>query len=129
MKKQDKLNDQQKQILQEGKPLHLEGMISKKVNHLMPHYSLMQTKEFVEFYLTRVTLTDRILVIISKILLLIYYTHGEVKNCLKINVRGKRRAEVVYMSMIDKKGEPYQGYITFDKEKNKINSHLTIRKN
>lgn len=24
------------------------------------------------------------------------------------------------MSMIDKKGEPYQGYITFDKEKNKI---------
>jgi hypothetical protein len=47
-----KLNDEQKQTLMEGKPLYLEGMISKKERSFRQRYSLMRTNDMLSSCLT-----------------------------------------------------------------------------
>ncbi|WP_411898205.1 DUF3945 domain-containing protein [Elizabethkingia occulta] len=115
-----KLNDQQKQILQEGKPLHLEGMISKKGKSFDATLQFNADKRFVEFLFDKGN-SNRQNISNNKQNTSVDLLHAWRGKELSEDQRQKLKdGQVVYMSMIDKKGEPYQGYITFDKEKNKI---------
>ena len=48
-----KLNEEQKQILMEGKPLYLEGMISKKGDEFSANVQFNADKRYVEFLFDR----------------------------------------------------------------------------
>jgi hypothetical protein len=50
-----KLNDEQKQTLMEGKPLYLEGMISKKERSFRQLYNSMRTNDMLSSCLTEAT--------------------------------------------------------------------------
>ncbi|SHM44193.1 DUF3945 domain-containing protein [Chryseobacterium polytrichastri] len=114
-----KLNDGQKQILLEGKPLHVEGMISKKGEPFNADVQFNADKRYVEFLFDRSNSNKQ--------------TQNEQKvqsmEAPKV-FRGKeldekqyqqfKEGQTVYVGdLIDKKGEKYQGYITFDKETGK----------
>lgn len=115
-----KLNDQQKQILHEGKPLHLEGMISKKGKSFDATLQFNADKRFVEFLFDNGN-SNRQDVTKNKQNTPPDPLHTWRGKELSEDQRQRLKdGQVVYMTMIDKKGEPYQGYITFDKEKNKI---------
>ncbi len=114
-----KLSEDQKLTLMEGKPLHLEGMISKKGESFNADVQFNADKRYVEF------LFDR-----SK-------SNQQSQN--KENVSGQevpkefrgkaltddqylkfKDGQTIYVDgLIDKKGEKYQGYITFNKDTGK----------
>ncbi|QQT46649.1 Uncharacterised protein [Sphingobacterium multivorum] len=118
-----KLNDEQKQILAEGKPLYLEGMISKKGEAFSANVQFNADKRFVEFLFDRSN------------------NNQQSQNTQQNNqqsqpqeaprtFRGKelndeqykdfKNGQTVYVDgLIDKKGQTYQGYITFNKETGK----------
>lgn len=117
-----KLNDEQKQTLMEGKPLKLEGMISTKGTEFSATVQYNAEKRYPEF------LFDR-------------NNNGQKKNNQQSNqqsqpqeaprtFRGKeltdeqykdfKAGQTVYMAgLVDKKGQTYNGYITFNKDTGK----------
>ena len=120
-----KLSDAQKQTLMEGKPLHLEGMISKKGDAFSANVQFNADKRYVEFLFDRSKSNQQ----------------SQGNNQVQTNqqnpsqevpkvFRGKelddeqynkfKAGQTVYVDcLIDKKGQKYQGYITFNKETNK----------
>ena len=110
-----KLDDQQKTTLSEGKPLYLEGMISKKGEPFNAFVQFNADKRYVEFLFDRGTGNKQA-----------EKQDMEVPKAF----RGKeldtaqfekfKEGQTVYVSgLVDKKGKEYQGYITFDKETGK----------
>ncbi|TDE05034.1 DUF3945 domain-containing protein [Flavobacterium hiemivividum] len=120
-----KLNDEQKQTLMDGKPLHLEGMISKKGTEFEATVQFNADKRYVEFLFDRGNTNQQ--------------TQSNGQNNQQNNsqevpriFRGKeldneqydkfKDGQNVYISgLTDKQGKPYQGYITLNKETNKTN--------
>ena len=118
-----KLNDEQKQTLMEGKPLHLEGMISKKGTEFEATVQFNADKRYVEFLFDRGNSNQQ--------------TQSNGQNNQQNNLqevprtfRGKeldneqydkfKAGQTIYINgLTDKKGKPYQGYITLNKETNK----------
>ncbi|EFK57591.1 DUF3945 domain-containing protein [Sphingobacterium spiritivorum] len=120
-----KLNDEQKQTLVEGKPLFIEGMISTKGTPFDANVQFNADKRYVEFLFDRSN-NDR-----------------QTQNSQQDNqqsrsqeapktFRGKeleddqynkfKDGQTVYIpNLVDKKGQTYNGYITFNKETGKTN--------
>ncbi|WP_300669461.1 DUF3945 domain-containing protein [Soonwooa sp.] len=114
-----KLTDEQKQTLMEGKPLKLEGMISTKGTEFSATVQYNAEKRYPEFLFDRSN------------------SNGQKQNNQQSNqqsqpqeapraFRGKeltdeqykdfKAGQTVYMAgLVDKKGQTYNGYITFDK--------------
>ncbi|MFC5683152.1 DUF3945 domain-containing protein [Flavobacterium sp. MAHUQ-51] len=106
-----KLDEQQKQTLTEGKALYLEGMISKKGEPFNAAVQFNADKCYVEFLFDRTNNTQSV---------------NQQQEIPRI-FRGKeldeqqyqkfKDGQTVYVSgLVDKKGNEYQGYITFNKE-------------
>jgi hypothetical protein len=115
-----KLNQEQKQTLQEGRPLHLEGMVSKKGTEFAATIQFNADKRFVEFLFDRTGANKQTQ----------HNPKNQSQEAPKI-FRDKeldseqyqkfKDGQTVYVSgLIDKKGKQYNGYITFNKETNKI---------
>lgn len=124
-----KLNDTQKQTLMEGKPLKLEGMISTKGTEFSATVQFNADKRYVEFLFDRNNSNRQ--------------TQSNGQNNQQTNqqsqsqeapktFRGKeltdeqhkdfKAGQTVYIDGLkDKKGQPYQGYITFNAETGKTN--------
>ena len=124
-----KLNDEQKQTLIEGKPLKLEGMISTKGTEFSATVQFNADKRYVEFLFDRNNSNRQT------------QSNGQTQNNGQSNqqsqpqeapktFRGKeltdeqhkdfKAGQTVYIDGLkDKKGQPYQGYITFNKETGK----------
>ena len=118
-----KLNDEQKQTLMDGKPLHLEGMISKKGTEFEATVQFNADKRYVEFLFDRDNTNQQ--------------TQSNGQNNQQNNshevprtFRGKeldneqydkfKAGQTIYINgLTDKQGKPYQGYITLNKETNK----------
>ena len=118
-----KLNDEQKQTLMDGKPLHLEGMISKKGTDFEATVQFNADKRYVEFLFDRGNSNQQ--------------TQSNGQNNQQNNsqevprtFRGKeldneqydkfKAGQTIYINgLTDKQGKPYQGYITLNKETNK----------
>ncbi|HUH28026.1 DUF3945 domain-containing protein [Gelidibacter sp.] len=114
-----KLDDAQKQTLMEGKPLYIEGMISKKGTPFDANVQYNADKRFVEFLFDRSNTNKQ--------------TQNNQQNQSQEapkTFRGKeldneqyqkfKDGQTVYMSgLVDKKGKEYNGYITFNKESHK----------
>ena len=110
-----KLDDHQKMTLSEGKPLYLEGMISKKGEPFNASVQFNADKRYVEFLFDRGNTNKQ--------------TEKQDIEAPKA-FRGKeldtaqfekfKEGQTVYVSgLLDKKGKEYQGYITFDKDTGK----------
>lgn len=118
-----KLDDAQKQTLLEGKPLYLDGMISKKGTEFDASVQFNADKRYVEFLFDR-SVPNKQTVSEQNV-----GSQGEPKEAPKV-FRGKeltdqqhdkfKAGEMVYVDgLIDKKGQTYQGYITFNKDTGK----------
>ena len=122
-----KLNGQQKQTLLEGKPLYLEGMISTKGTEFSATVQFNADKRYVEFLFDRNNSNRQT------------QSNGQTQNNQQNQsqeapktFRGKeltddqhkdfKAGQTIYIDGLkDKKGQPYQGYITFNKENGKTN--------
>lgn len=111
-----KLNDEQKQILSEGKPLYLEGMISNKGESFNASVQFNAEKRYVEFLIDPNRRLDQV-----------QNRQPIVDEGPQKVFRGKeltdqqfdnlKEGKSVYLSgLIDQKGNTYNGYITFSKE-------------
>lgn len=114
-----KLNDEQKQTLMEGKPLYLEGMISKKGTEFDATVQFNADKRFVEFQFDRNNSNKQ--------------AEDKQQNQSQEapkTFRGKeldkeqhqkfKEGQTVYVSgLVDKNGKEYNGYITFNKDTHK----------
>ena len=118
-----KLDDAQKQTLMEGKPLKLDGMISTKGTEFSATVQFNADKRYVEFLFDRNNSNRQ--------------TQNNGQNNQQSQpqeapktFRGKeltdeqykdfKSGQTVYIDGLrDKKGQPYQGYITFNKETGK----------
>lgn len=120
-----KLDDTQKQTLMEGKPLQLDGMISKKGTEFSATVQFNADKRYVEFLFDRSNTNQQ--------------TQNNQQNQNNTQnqsqeapktFRGKelddeqynkfKAGQTVYVDgLIDKKGQKYQGYITFNQETGK----------
>jgi hypothetical protein len=114
-----KLNQEQKQTLQEGKPLYIEGMVSKKGTEFDATVQFNADKRFVEFLFDRNNTNKQAQ----------NNQQGQSQEAPK-TFRDKdldneqyqkfKDGQTVYVSgLVDKKGKEYNGYITFNKETNK----------
>ncbi|TDD77204.1 DUF3945 domain-containing protein [Flavobacterium caseinilyticum] len=114
-----KLDDVQKQTLMEGKPLHIEGMTSKKGTSFDAEVQFNADKRFVEFLFDRNNTNKQTQ----------NNQQSQSKEAPK-TFRGKeldneqyqkfKDGQTVYViGLVDKKGKEYNGYITFNKETNK----------
>ena len=122
-----KLDDAQKQTLMEGKPLKLEGMISTKGTEFSATVQFNADKRYVEFLFERNNSKRQT------------QSNGQTQNNQQNQsqeapktFRGKeltddqhkdfKAGQTIYIDGLkDKKGQPYQGYITFNKENGKTN--------
>ena len=124
-----KLNEEQKQTLLEGKPLYLEGMISTKGTEFSATVQFNADKRYVEFLFDRNNSNRQT------------QSNGQNNEQSKQQnqtqevpktFRGKeltdeqhkdfKNGQTIYIDGLkDKKGQPYQGYITFNKENGKTN--------
>lgn len=120
-----KLNDEQKQTLLEGKPLYLEGMVSTKGTEFSATVQFNADKRYVEFLFDRNNSNRQT------------QSNGQTQDNQQNQsqeapktFRGKeltdeqhkdfKAGQTVYIDGLkDKKGQPYQGYITFNKETGK----------
>lgn len=110
-----KLDDQQKQALQEGKPLYLEGMTSKNGEPFDATVQFNADKRYVEFIFDRNP----------------GQSQGKTYDEAPREFRGKELTEeqyskfkegaTVYITgLIDKNDKEYQGYITYNSESGKV---------
>lgn len=114
-----KLDDVQKQTLVEGKPLYLEGMISKKGTEFSATVQYNAEKRYPEFLFDRTNNNQQ-----SQT-----NEQGQVQETPK-TFRGKeldneqqnklKDGQSVYIELTDKKGQPYQGYITLNQKTEKL---------
>lgn len=118
-----KLNEEQKQALLNGKPLHLEGMMSKKDKSFDANVQYNADKRFVEFLFdksnnSRQSQNQQV-----------NQQQGQSQENLKL-FRGKEfsdeqykkltEGKTVYVSDFkDGKGQPYKGYVTLNAETGK----------
>lgn len=118
-----KLNEEQKQTLLDGKPLHLEGMMSKKDKSFDANVQYNADKRFVEFLFdksnnSRQSQNQQV-----------NQQQGQSQENLKL-FRGKEfsdeqykkltEGKTVYVSDFkDGKGQPYKGYVTLNAETGK----------
>lgn len=111
-----KLTEEQKQTLREGKPLHLEGMISKKGTEFSANVQFNADKRYVEFLFNREEFKAKRQAL----------ENGEAPKF----IRGKqlndeqytkfKSGQTIYVDdLVDKKGQTYKGYLTFNVEKGK----------
>ena len=111
-----KLTEEQKQTLLNGKPLYLEGMISKKGGEFSANVQFNADKRYVEFLFDREQFKQKRQA----------QENGEAPR----NIRGKELSETQYKQfksgetiyvndLVDKKGLPYKGYLTFNVETGK----------
>lgn len=118
-----KLDEEQKQTLQDGKPLYLEGMISNKGTTFDANVQFNADKKYVEF------LFDRS--VSNKQTVGEQVTNAEIPKEAPRVFRGKEltdqqydkfaAGQSVYIDgLVDKKGQSYQGYITFNADTGKI---------
>lgn len=116
-----KLNEEQKQTLMEGKPLRLEGMISTKGTEFSATLQFNADKRYTEFLFDRTTNIKQNVQQNN--------TPSQSQEAPK-TFRGKELTEeqykdfkagqTVYMAgLVDKKGQTYNGYITFNKDTGK----------
>lgn len=115
-----KLDDAQKQTLQEGKPLYLEGMISTKGQPFDATVQFNADKKYVEFLFDNNTYHQQS-----------QSTQQNHSTEIPRTFRGKeltdqqydqfKAGQTVYVDgLLDKKDQKYQGYITLNKESGKI---------
>ncbi len=122
-----KLNEEQKQTLMEGKPLYLEGMISTKGTEFSATVQFNADKRYIEFLFDRNNSNRQT------------QSNSQTQNNQQSQpqeaprtFRGKELTDeqhkdfkaglTVYIDGLkDKKGQPYQGYITFSKDTGKTN--------
>ena len=115
-----KLDDHQKQILLEGKPLFLENMVSSKGEPFNSTVQFNADKKYVEFLFDRNVgqkneqkIGELSSVEVPKIFRGKELTDEQYKDF--------KEGHTVYIDgLIDKKDQPYQGYITFNKENGKV---------
>ncbi|RUT70254.1 DUF4099 domain-containing protein [Flavobacterium cupreum] len=114
-----KLNNEQKQTLMEGKPLYLEGMISKKGTQFDATVQFNADKRFVEFQFDRNNPNKQSQDNQQN------QSH-EVPKIFRDKELDKEQyqkfkdGQTVYVSgLVDKNGKEYNGYITFNKQTNK----------
>lgn len=125
------LDDPQKQILLEGKPLYLEGMTSKKGEPFDATVQFNADKRYVEFIFNNNQNQHQ-------------SQHQKPSNQETQNIEGEtprvfrgkeldgaqydkfKAGETVYVDgLVDSKGKAYQGYITFNKETSKTEFSFT----
>lgn len=117
-----KLDDAQKQTLQEGKPLYLEGMISTKGEPFDTTVQFNADKKYVEFLFDNTSNQQQ-----SQNIMHNQNHSTEIPRTF----RGKeltdqqydqfKAGQTVYIDgLLDKKDQKYQGYITLNKESGKI---------
>lgn len=110
-----KLSEDQKSALQEGKPLYIEGMISRKGEPFNAEVQYNADKRFVEFLFNN-NVSNNV-------------QQGQSTGASKV-FRGKKLDDNQYQRLkdgqtvfltgiIDKKGQEYKGYITYNKETKK----------
>lgn len=118
-----KLNEHQQQTLMEGKPLHLDGMISKKGDTFSADVQFNADKRYVEFLFDRGNSNQNIQSNTTN-------QAQSVPQEAPAVFRDKRLSDEQYLKfkegqtvfvdgLVDRKGKEYQGYITFDKETGK----------
>ncbi|WP_264564381.1 DUF3945 domain-containing protein [Flavobacterium sp. N3904] len=114
-----KLNQEQKQTLLEGKPLYLEGMVSKNGTPFDATVQFNADKRFVEFLFDRGNSN-------KKGQDNQQYPSKEAPKTFRDKELDNEQyqkfkdGQTVYVSgLVDKKGKEYNGYITFNKETNK----------
>lgn len=118
-----KLDDAQKQTLMDGKPLKLDGMISKKGTEFSAVLQFNADKRYVEFMFNPYQQAQGSKQVSTK----------ELNQALEApkTFRGKelddeqhnrfKDGQTIYLSgIIDKKGKEYNGYVTYNKESGKI---------
>jgi len=124
------LNAEQKQTLLEGKPLHLESMISKKGKPFDAPIQYNADKRGIEFLFDRSNTNQQTQNQQAS------QQQGQPPYEAPRTFRGKELTYqqyekynagiMVYMDgLIDRKGEKYQGYITFDKQTGKEHFSFT----
>lgn len=112
-----KLDEQQKQALQEGKPLYLEGMTSKNGDPFDATVQFNADKRYVEFIFDRNQAQNQ--------------AQGKTYDEAPREFRGKELTEeqyskfkegmTVYITgLVDKNDKEYQGYITYNSESGKV---------
>lgn len=120
-----KLNEEQKQTLMEGKPLHLEGMISKKGTEFNANVQFNADKRYIEFLFDRNNPQQTQIRSNEQT-----QPKQNPTNEVSRTFRGKeldneqydkfKAGQTVYVDgLIDKKGQNYQGYITLNMETGK----------
>ena len=120
-----KLDEMQKQALTEGKPLKLENMISTKGAEFSATVQFNADKRYVEFLFDRNKSNTQTQSNEQS------NQQNQTREAPK-TFRGKeltddqykdfKSGQTVYIDgLIDKKGQPYQGYITFNKENGNTN--------
>jgi hypothetical protein len=120
-----KLNEEQKQTLSEGKPLYLEGMISKKGDEFSANVQFNADKRYVEFLFDRSNQQSQ-----SNRQTQTNQNQQSQPGEIPRTFRGKelddkqynqfKAGQTVYVDgLVDKKGQPYQGYITLNKDTGK----------
>lgn len=118
-----KLDDTQKQTLMEGKPLYIEGMISKKGEAFNATVQFNADKRYVEFLFDRNNNNQQSQNNQQK-------SQQNQSQEAPRTFRGKEltdeqhkdfeNGQTVYMAgLVDKKGQTYNGYITFNKDTGK----------
>lgn len=114
-----KLNDEQKQTLMEGKPLYLEGMISKKGTEFDATVQFNADKRFVEFQFDRNNSNKQTQDTPQNQPQEVPKTFRD-KELDKEQYQKFKNGQTVYVSgLVDKNGKEYNGYITFNKQTNK----------
>ncbi|MEN2489050.1 DUF3945 domain-containing protein [Flavobacterium sp. B11] len=114
-----KLNQEQKLTLLEGKPLALEGMVSKKGTAFDATVQFNADKRFVEFLFDRNDPNKQAQNNQQN------QTQGAPKTFRDKELNNEQHqklkdGQTVYISgLVDKKGKEYNGYITYNKETNK----------
>lgn len=114
-----KLNQEQKQTLQEGKPLYIEGMVSKKGTAFDATVQFNADKRFVEFLFDRSNSNKQVQGNEQKQ----SQEAPKIFRDKKLNNEQYQKfkdGQTIYVSgLVDKQGKEYNGYITFNKETSK----------
>lgn len=115
-----KLDEQQKQTLMDGKPLYIEGMISKKGERFDATVQFNADKRYVEFQFDRTDSNSQT------------QNNHQVQNQeVPRTIRGKelneqqyeqfKEGKTIYVDgLVDKQGKEYKGYLTFNKDTGKV---------
>lgn len=110
------LTEDQKKTLQEGKPLYLEGMISRKGTEFNATVQFNADKRYVEFMFDREQFKQNRQA--QEIGEAPRFIRGKELNDEQYN-KFKSGQTIYVDDLVDKKGQTYKGYLTFNVEKGK----------